>query len=401
MSAMHRWLTLVGIGEDGREGLSRAALAALDRATLVVGGKRHLALAAPLSCETLAWPSPIGDAMPLLLARCGENVVVLATGDPFHYGIGTMIANHVAPAEIASIPQPSAFSLAASRLCWSLQDVALVSLHGRDDPAFDTHCAPGAKILVLSWDGSTPANIAARLCERGMGASVVTVLEAMGGPREKIRHARADAFDLAEIDPLNTIAVRCEGVAVRAWPGTVLPDDAFVHDGQITKQDIRAITLAALAPVGGECLWDVGAGSGSISIEWLRAASGNRGVAIEARADRSARIAANAKRFGFGALRLVEGRAPEAFAGLPAPDAIFVGGGASDTDVLPRAMAALRAGGRLVVNAVTLETQALLSRMHGEHGGHLVSLQIAEAAPIGRFSGWRPAMPIVQWRWRK
>lgn len=394
------WLTLVGIGEDGREGLSRAALAALDGAAFVIGGRRHLALAGRLDCDTMIWPSPIENAMPKIRERRGTPVVVLATGDPFYYGIGAMLSQHIAPVEIMSIPQPSAFSLAASRLCWSLQDVACVSLHGRDETGLIRHLAPGRKILVLSWDGDTPKRVARVLCERGFGESRLVVLEAMGGARERIHETTASAFDLSGIDPLNTVAIQCGGNGDASLSRACLPDDAFEHDGQITKQGIRAVTLAALAPSGGECLWDIGAGSGSIAIEWQRVDCRNTVLAIESRPERSERIARNARTHGV-TVELVTGKAPEALAGLPAPDAIFVGGGVSDPAIMERAMGALRAGGRLVANAVTLEAQAHLARLHGEHGGALTLLQHADAAPVGTFRGWKQAMPVVQWRWVK
>ncbi len=395
---MTPWLTLVGIGEDGRDGLTPRAVSALDGAELVVGGKRHLALAAPLAGEILAWPSPIEGVLPALMARRGRPVVVLATGDPFHYGIGTTMAAHVARSEIVSLPQPSAFSLAASLLCWSLQDVALVSMHGRDARMFLRHVRPGARILVLSWDGTTPAKIARLLCERGFGGSRMTVLEAMGGPRERMREVIADGFGFEVIDSLNTVAIECS--AMGAAEGLFLPDEAFEHDGQITKRDVRALTLAALEPRPGALLWDVGAGSGSVSIQWMRLDPSYRAVAIEARPERAARIGRNAARLGADSLAVVEGHAPDALAGLSAPHAVFVGGGAEPA-VLDRAMEALNPGGKLVVNAVTLETQALLAERHATQGGELILLQVAEASPLGRYRGWRPAMPITQWRWRK
>lgn len=395
-----RWLSLVGIGEDGREGLSRNALAALDGAAMVVGGKRHLALAAPLPCETMAWPSPIEQAMPKILARRGTPVAVLATGDPFHYGIGTMLSQHVAPSEIASFPQPSAFSLAASRLCWALQDVACVSLHGRDERGLLRHLASGRRMLVLSWDGGTPARVAEMLRERGFGASRLIVLEAMGGARERVRETTAATFDLADVDPLNTIAVKCEGLGDRTLSRACLPDDAFEHDGQITKQNIRAVTLAALAPRGGELLWDIGAGSGSVTIEWLRADPRNRAIAIESKPERATRIGRNAARCGVS-VEVVEGKAPDILTDLPTPEVVFVGGGVSEPAVMDRALDALRSGGRLVANAVTIEAQSNLMRLYEKHGGELVLLQHAQTAPVGRFSGWRSAMPVVQWRWTK
>lgn len=393
------WLTLIGIGEDGRDGLSTRARAALDNAKTIIGGKRHLALGGPLCARTLIWPSPIDAIMPDILALRGQPVVVLATGDPFHYGVGTMLSRHVAPAEMRSFPQPSAFSLAASRLCWSLQEVACVSLHGRDDASFSRQLAPGARMLILSWDGGTPARLATILRDRGFGASRMTVLEAMGGPRENRRATTADGFDIDGIDPLNTIALECVGADANNTL-SCLPDDAFEHDGQITKQAIRAVTLTALAPRGNELLWDVGAGSGSVTIEWLRADRANRAIAIESRPDRAERIARNAARHGV-APEIVVGDAPGAFADYLSPDAIFIGGAVGDEAVVRGAMDALKTDGRLVANAITLESQAHLVALHRTYGGTLTQMQHARAEPVGRFSGWRAAMPVVQWRWIK
>ncbi len=394
------WLTLIGIGEDGRDGLSVRARVALEAAKTVIGGKRHLALAAPLACTTMPWPSPIEAIVPELLALRGTPVAVLATGDPYHYGVGTMLSQHVTREEMQCFPQPSAFSLAAARLAWSLQGCVFVSLHGRDDVNLAPHLVPGARIIVLSWDETTPARVADMLCGGSLGHSRVIVLEAMGGNRERVREAQADAFALTDIDPLNTIAIECIGTSDTARVPCVLPDDAFEHDGQITKFGIRAVTLAALAPCDGELLWDVGAGSGSIAVEWLRATPRARAIAFEVRQDRAARIARNAAHHGV-LLSVVLGQAQAVFPRQSAPDAIFVGGGASDKPLLETAIDALKPGGRLVANAVTLEAQAALTRWYESHGGELHLLQHAQAVPVGRFSGWKPAMPVMQWRWTK
>lgn len=398
-----RWLSILGIGEDGLDGLSPAARKLLAQAELVVGGARHLALVGELKCETLAWPSPMHDALPRIAARRGRPVVVLASGDPFFYGVGTLLTQHVAVEEIFCLPQPSSFSLAASRLGWSLQDCALVTLHGRALERVIPHLAPRAKIIALSWDGETPNKLCDLLVARGMGGSRVVAFEAMGGLREARHEAPARDWRHANVDPLNVVAVDVEAEAgarlIPHAPG--LPDEWFEHDGQITKRDIRAITLSALGPLAGELLWDVGAGSGSIAIEWLLAAPRARAVAIEANPTRAARALRNAHALGTPDLQMVEGRAPQALDGLPTPDAIFVGGGATAPGAMDKAMAALRSGGRLVVNAVTLETQALLTSLHSERGGDLVSIQIGHAVPVGRFSGLRQAMPVLQWRWSK
>ena len=396
-----RWLSIVGLGEDGRAGLSSAAAAALDGARVVYGGRRHLALAEPLDAEARPWPSPIHDAYPDILARRGQPTCILATGDPFHYGIGAEIARLVPADEIRAYPQPSAFSLACARLGWPLAECGLVTLHGRALSRIVPHLRPGARLLVLSWDGSTPALLAALLTERGYGASAITVLEAMSGPRERIRAARADAFDLDAIDPLNTLAVAIAGgpPGLPLTPG--LDDGLFESDGQLTKAEIRALTLSALRPYPGGHLIDVGAGAGSVSIEWMLRYPTMRATAVEARADRAERVRRNAERLGVPDLVLVPGAAPEALVGLPPADAVFVGGGVSEAGVLPASVAALRPGGRLVANAVTLEGEAALLAVFSAHGGSLRRYGVARADPVGGMHGWRPAMPVTQWAWTK
>ncbi|WP_181704201.1 precorrin-6y C5,15-methyltransferase (decarboxylating) subunit CbiE [Chthonobacter albigriseus] len=400
---MTRWLTIVGLGEDAPAGLSPAAREAIAQAELVVGGRRHLDLAGPFRGEAMAWPSPLEGAFPAILARRGRPTVVLATGDPFFYGVGSMIAGHVDPNEIAVLPAPSAFTLAAARMGWAGQDCVRLSLHGRALERIQPHLHPGARLLVLSWDGQTPGWIARRLAATGFGPSRLTVLERMGGPAERIRSATAAAFDLGPADPLNTVAA--EVIAepgARPLPFTPgLPDDWFESDGQITKREVRAVTLSSLRPLRGQMLWDVGAGSGSVGIEWMLADPSCRAVAVEPRADRAERVRRNAAALGVPDLAVVEGEAPDALAGLPLPDAVFVGGGAGDTGVLDAVMAALKPGGRLVVNAVTLETQAILIERHGALGGDLVEIAIARADAIGGFRGLRRAMAVLQWVWVK
>jgi precorrin-6Y C5,15-methyltransferase (decarboxylating) len=396
---MTAWLSLIGIGEDGVEALSPTARRLIVKAELVVGGKRHLALAGGFPGEALAWPSPLTDAFPAILARRGRPVAVLASGDPFFHGVGTTLMREVEAKEMICLPAPSAFSLAAARLGWAQQDCALISLHGHALERVIPHLQPGARILALSWDATTPRKLAALLASRGMSGSRFLICEAMGGPRERITETRAGEFKHERVDALNTVAVEIvAGPGARMVPLTAgLADDMFEHDGQITKRDIRAATLAALAPRRGERLWDVGAGSGSIGIEWMLRDPQNRAVAIEARHDRAARIVRNAARLGVPDLVTVEGAAPAALAGLPRPDAVFVGGGASRAGVLDAAWDALPRGGRLVVNAVTLETQAELIRRYTVIGGELVTIQIAEAEPLGGFQGFRPALPVMRW----
>lgn len=394
------WLSLVGLGEDGRAGLSSAALAALDGAELVVGGARHLALVAPLSAETLSWPSPLSDAFPALLARRSRPVCVLASGDPFHYGVGVQLAALVEAGEIAAYPQPSAFALACARLCWAQQDCALVSLHGRALERIIPHLQPGRRLLALSWDGSTPGRLAALLEARGFGASRLTVLEALGGARERIRSALAQDFALAEIDPLNLVALELQAAPdARVLPlAGGLDDGWFAHDGQLTKADIRAITLSALRPQAGELLWDVGAGSGSISLEWCLRHAANRAIAFEERPVRAERIAANRQSLGALAVTIVDGHAPAGFTGQPSPDAVFIGGGIADAGVFEGAFAALKPGGRMVANVVTLEGEARLSSLFLAHGGSLRRIGVAHLDQVGTLHGWRSAMPVTQWR---
>ena len=395
-----RWLSLVGIGEDGLEGLTPAARERIAQAEFVVGGKRHLALAGSLKAETMTWPSPIENALDAIEERRGRSTCVLASGDPFFFGVGAMLMRRFGANEMISIPAPSAFALAGSRLGWSQQDCALLTLHGRPLEAIIPHLQPGARILALSWDDATPAKLAGLLTARGMGRSKLTICEAMGGPSERIRTTEAQGFAIDNVAALNTIAL--EVVAeqgARLLPRAAgLPDDWFEHDGQITKREIRAMTLSSLAPRRGEMLWDVGSGSGSIAIEWMLADPANGAIAIEVRHDRAQRIARNALNFGVPGLSVVTGEAPQVFADLPKPDAIFIGGGAGAPGLIERACDALGPGGRLIVNAVTLETQAACVDWRALWGGELTQIAIAHAEPVGRYSGWRAAMPIVQWR---
>lgn len=395
-----RWLAVVGIGEDGIDGLTPAARRLLAQATFVVGGKRHLALAGPLNAETMVWPSPIENALDLIEAHRGRSVCVLASGDPFFFGVGAVLMRRFGPNEMISIPAPSAFARAASQLGWGQQDCALLTLHGRPLEAIIPHLQPKARILALSWDDATPAKLATLLTARGMGRSRLTICEAMVGPRERVRTTEAQEFALDNIAALNTIALEvvAERDALILPRAAGLPDEWFEHDGQITKREIRAMTLSLLAPKRGELLWDVGSGSGSVAIEWMLADPANSAVAIEPRQDRAQRIARNALSFGVPGLSVVTGEAPHVFADLTPPDAIFIGGGAGASGMIERACDALATGGRLVVNAVTLETQAALVDWRARWGGELTQIAIAHAEPVGRYSGWRAAMPIVQWR---
>ncbi len=395
-----RWLAILGIGEDGVEGLSSAARALINGAVLVVGGARHLALAAPLiKGEQLRWPSPLADAFPAILERRGRTVVVLASGDPYCFGVGTALRAVVPLEETLCVPAPSAFSLACARLGWAMQDVATLSFCGRPLPAILPLLQPGARILALSENGRTPGLLADLLRRNGFGPSLLHVLEALGGLRERIRSAAANAGAWDDVDPLNLV-----GVEVAAEPGARvlplargLPEALFEHDGQITKAEVRAVTLASLAPRAGELLWDIGCGSGSVAIEWSLCHPANRAIAIEARADRAARAGRNALALGVPRLRVVNGEAPAALADLPLPDAVFVGGGATQEGTLTTCWTALRGGGRMVANAVTIETEACLLTARKAYGGTLVRLSIDRLDTIGSMHGFRPAMTVTQW----
>jgi precorrin-6Y C5,15-methyltransferase (decarboxylating) len=398
------WLTIVGIGEDGVDGLSAAARAAIADAEMVFGGARHLELASDLiQGESTPWSSPFSLSLDAVLAAKGRKVCVLASGDPFHYGVGATLSRRIDPAQMRVIPAPSTFSLAAARLGWPLQEVVSLSLHGRPVDLIRPHLHAAARILALTSDEHGPAAVAALLTETGFGRSIVTVMEVLGGPDERVRSQMAEFFTLTDIDPLNLCAITVVPLpGARILPLTPGLDEAlFEHDGQITKRDIRALTLSALAPRRHELLWDIGAGSGSVGIEWMLADSSLRAIAIEADAERAGRIARNAGAFGVPDLRVVEGTAPAALVGLEPPHAIFIGGGGTDAGVVDAALGALRPGGRLVANAVTLEMEQVLLTLQSQHGGELVRLSVAQASPIGSMSGWRPAMPITQWRWTK
>ena len=398
----------MGIGEDGIEGLGELARGLIESAESVFGGERHLALAAPLiHGEVRAWESPFDRSVEDVVARRGRPVCVLASGDPFQHGVGSLLARHVSPEETIAVPAVSAFTLAAARLLWALPRITLLSLCGRPLDLIRPHLHPGARILALTSGAESPQAIADLLCASGFGESTLTVLEALGGPRERVRSTRADGFNLDLIDALNTVAVEVvASPTARVIPWVVgLPDELFEHDGQITKRHIRALTLSALAPRQGERLWDIGAGSGSIAIEWMLAHPSLTAVAIERRGDRVARIKRNAVSLGVPDLKVVEGTVPQALAGLAPPDAVFIGGAATTPGLIEMAQGALRAQGRLVVNAVTLETEAVLLKAYAEHGGTMTRMEIHHARPVGgdegRFSSWRPGNPIVQWTWVK
>ena len=388
-------VTVVGIGADGWAGLAEPGRAAVRGAEVVLGGPRQLALVAGhTDAEARAWPSPLLPALPELFAGLrGRRVCALASGDPMHYGLGATLARVLGPVEV--LTHPSSIALACARMGWAAESVEVVSAVGRPLAAVRRVLAPGARVLVLSEGADTPGALATLLADDGWGDSALTVLEQLGGPAERRLDGTARDWAHPPGDPLNLVALTCDGPGRALTPG--LPDDAFEHDGQLTKREVRAVTLALLGPRRGELLWDVGAGNGSIALEWLRAHPTCRAVAVEPDPARAARIAANADALGVPGVRIVEGRAPDALDGLPTPDAIFIGGGVTADDVLPRCWEALPAGGRLVANAVTVESEGVLGAARARLGGELTRLSVARAAPVGGFTGWRPAMPVTIW----
>ena len=402
-SAMTSWLSIVGIGEDGLDGLGAAARAAVDAARVLIGGARHLAMIPPDGRERIQWPSPFSALPGELRARSRQRVCVLATGDPFCYGVGTTLVRYFSPAEMRVHPAPSCFSLACARLGWSLPEVETLTLHGRPLATFRAAVQPGLRVIALGHDAATPARVAEMLREEGYGESRVVVLDHLGGAAERVREAVARTFSLEDLQPFNAVAVECvrgpDAPLRSRSPG--LPDDAFAHDGQLTRRAMRAAALSALAPVPGQLLWDVGAGCGSVAMEWMRAARGAGAVAVERNAERVALIKRNAERLGVPHLRIVHGEAPAALANLDAPDAVFVGGGLASPDLLATCWSGLNAGGRLVAHAVTVEGERTLLDAHAAFGGELSRIAVSHAAPLGRYHAFEPARPITEFAARK
>lgn len=398
-------VTVVGIGADGWAGLPDAGRAALADAQVLIGGARQLALLPP-SCrgQRVPWPSPLRPAVPgLLAAHAGSRIAVLASGDPMFYGIGRALTEVLGPDGLRILPHPSSVSYACARIGWPVEDTETVTLVGRPAARLAAALHDGRRVLVLSADADTPAVVAGLLRGRGFGPSRLRVLEQLGGAEETCLEGTADHWPHPPGDPLNIIAVECRRAPGAPRLGAVpgLPDEAYEHDGQLTKRHIRAATLGVLAPAPGELIWDIGGGSGSIAIEWMRSHPSCRAVTVERDPARAARIVRNADRLGVPALRVVTGRAPGDLAGLPAPDAVFIGGGLTAPGLLGACWDALGPGGRLVANTVTLESEALLAEAHRRHGGDLVRLAVAHAVPVGGFTGWRQAMPVTQWSVRK
>jgi len=394
---MKPWLHIVGIGEDGLVGLTPATRAVVEAAEVIVGGMRHHALAGLSAAERVSWPSPFDALIDTLKANRGKRVVVLASGDPLWYSVGARIGRNIESAEVIFHPQVGAFQLAAARMGWSMADLETLTVHGRPVEQMIAYIQPDQRLLILTTGEETPAQIAAFLTERGFGKSRMAVLANMGGNDEARFDGNAESWAHV-VPPFNTLAVECvaapDAALLPRVPG--LADDLFQHDGTMTKQEVRAVTLAKLMPMRGALLWDIGTGCGSVAVEWMRAARYARAIGIEPRADRRAMAGANALALGVPKLELVDGTVPAALEGLAAPDAIFIGGGLS-FDVFEAAWAALRPLGRLVANAVTLESETVLIALHSEHGGELVKIAVSRVKPLGPLSSWKPMRPVVQW----
>ncbi|GHB09099.1 bifunctional cobalt-precorrin-7 (C(5))-methyltransferase/cobalt-precorrin-6B (C(15))-methyltransferase [Modicisalibacter luteus] len=391
------WLTMLGWGESGTAGLTPASRDALKDADVVFGARRHLRLLPPLAAEVREWPVPFADGLPLLLAERGRRVVMLVSGDPFWFGAGTTLVRHLEAGEWQALPSPSTFSLAASRLGWSLEGCVCLGLHAKPLTRIRPYLHRGRRLLVLLRNGDPVNELAGLLVHYGFGTTRLHVLEALGGDGERYRSVQAEAA--LPDDITHPVAVGLEvagdGPSLPLTPG--LPDEWFEHDGQITKQVVRAMTLAALAPAPGERLWDIGTGSGSIAIEWLLAHPDNRALAFESNSERAQRARRNARLLGVDWLEVMEGNAPGVLSDAPLPDAVFIGGGLSEA-LLEALWHRLPAGVRIVANAVTLESEALLAHWQQVAGGELLRLELAAAAPIGTRRGWQASYPIVQWR---
>ncbi len=403
MNSTDRWLWIVGIGEDGWDGLNKEARQAIVEAELLYGGTRHLAFvsAESSSATRIPWPSPMASAVQQILTehRQHRRVAVLASGDPLFYGVGVPLTRDLSVDEFRVIPQVSALSLACARLGWPVAETSVVSLVSRPLSQLHRHLYSGQRILVLSEDGRTPAEVATFLAQAGFGSSKIHVLENLGGPSESITAGLTSGWIDEPSGNLNVVAISCvrdaTGESLPMIPG--LPDDAFETEGQMTKREMRSVTLSHLAPLPGQVLWDVGAGTGTVGIEWMRVHPSCLCIAFEQHSDRTARIRRNAERLGVPGLKVIEGTAPETFAGLTSPDAIFIGGGVANEGLFNACWTALASQGRLVANAVTIESEACLVSRHARYGGGLMRMMVSRADPVGRSHAWRPMMQVTQW----
>lgn len=397
---MTAWLTIIGIGDDGLDGLAPATRIMLDQADVIAGSKRILEQCDFGKIETLAWVSPFEESLDELLKLKGKAVVVLATGDPMHYGLGATLARHISPEEMVIIPSPSAFSLAAARLKWPLQDVETLSLHGRPVALLQPFIQPGAKLIALTGGSDTVIEVAELLRARGYGQSILIILEHMGGKDERITTLTADACTKESFAEFNTLAIECVASPgaqlLPRMPG--LPDDIFINDGQLTKREVRAITLAALGPTPGALLWDVGAGCGSVAIEWMRSERKAHAIAFEANEERIKMIAQNAVFLGAPDLDIIPGNAEQTLNGNDEPAAVFIGGAVASKVIHETCWKALQPGGRMVANAVTIEGEAALAARHKKHGGELIRIEVSQIDTIGSHRAMRPRMAVTQWR---
>lgn len=391
------WLSVIGIGEDGLDGLAPAARTLIDNAECLLGGARHLAMVPEKpGQQRIAWESPLLPQADRIAEHRGKQTVVLASGDPMWFGIGATLAKRVPSGEMLVVSHPGAFSLAAARLLWPLDAVTCMTLHGRPLDLLAAQLYPQARLLILSENGAMPAKVADYLSRRGFGSAVISVLEHLGGTAENILTGTAKDWPHKACADLNIIALQIhDGPGLTRLAG--LDDDLYLHDGNITKREIRAVTLSRLAPFPGDLLWDIGAGSGSISIEWMRADPRNRAIAIEDKNSRRGMIAQNAIQLGVPNLDIRDGSAPAALDGLPEPDAIFIGGGVTADGLIARCWGALKPGGRLVCNVVTLEGETVLAEARRLHGGDLARFAVQRAEPVGRFHGWHAMFPVTQW----
>lgn len=394
------WLNIIGIGEDGVEGLSNEALDLIGAAEVIIGGDRHHNLADAPNATRIKWPSPFDAMIETIKSYKGQQVVVLVTGDPLWYSVGARIGRAIPPSEITYHPQLSAFQWAAARLGWSLADVETLTVHGRAAEQMVPYVAPDARLLILTKDKTSPEAVAELLVDRGYGASKMTVLAALGGPNEKRFEGTAESWK-HQVPDFHTLAVECiAGAGAHILPRTGLPDDAFVHDGKMTKRAVRALALSKLVPTRGALLWDIGCGCGSIAIEWMRGAPEAQAIGLETRADRREIAQQNAVQLGTPKLQLLDRHVPDALDDLPAPDAVFIGGGLS-LEAIAKSISALKAHGRLVAHAVTLESEAVLLEAFALHGGELQRISVDSTIAVGPFHGWKPSMPVTQWAWSK
>lgn len=396
---MTKWLTIIGMGEDGWEGISNRARLVLKTTEVIVGSSRLLKLLPNIKAERHEWPQPFSAVIERIKPLAGRKTVILATGDPLNYGVFRKLLEFIPFEEMTVIPHISAFSLAASRMGWSLPDCDTLSLHGRAAANLESFIQPGAKLIVLTADASTIPEIVRRLEARGFGQSQVSVLENLGGENERV----SKYIPSTDYSALNTVAVHCiaspDAKVYSRLAG--LPDDAFIHDGQLTKREVRAATLASLAPAPDQLLWDIGAGCGSIAIEWMRSTRGCEAIAFEHNAERLAMISRNADALGTPRLKIISGKAPEALEGAAAPHAVFIGGGVGNDGVFDSAWSKLKAGGRLVANVVTLEGEMHLYDLQEKHGGDLVKIEISNLTSVGPYRALKPRMAVTQWRVQK